>query len=40
MMAITNRILINPPMVYEVIKPKSQRISNITAIVVSMVLFS
>ena len=36
MTATTRRMWIKPPRVYEVIKPKSQRMSRMTAMVVSM----
>lgn len=36
--AITNKICINPPMVYEVTKPSIQRIIKTSAIVSSMLL--
>jgi hypothetical protein len=38
--AITSRTWINPPTVYDVIRPRSQRIKSITAIVVSISLFN
>ena len=38
MIAITKSIWMNPPTVYEVTNPRSQRISKITAMVVSMVI--
>jgi len=38
MMAITKRIWINPPKVYDVTTPKSQRINNMTAIVYNILI--
>lgn len=38
MTAITKRTWMNPPRVYDVMNPRSQRIKRITAMVVSMFL--
>ena len=39
-MAMTRRIWINPPMVYEETKPNAQRMMRITAIVSTLSMFT